>query len=459
MALQDAHILVVDDDPNVLLAADIWLSQYFSNVSTLDQPSKVLNHLQAFPANLVLLDMNYRKGQMDGKDGLQLLERVLSRYPHIQIIPMTAYAEIDLAVEAVKKGAFDFITKPWENQKLLSTVQAALQLHKSKKEVQVLKKSRNAYREALGNHSTPFISVSKVMEQLKAQIAQVAPTDAHVLITGENGVGKEVVAKALHHASLRNDKAFVQVDLGAIPASLFESELFGAKKGAFTDAKTDKTGRFVLAHKGTLFLDEIGNLPLEAQPKLLGALQRKCITPLGGDKELQVDVRVVAATNTQLTAAVAEGRFRQDLYYRLNTVELHIPPLRERRDDILPLSKHFIAELAAKYQKDPVVLGEKAAERLYDYHWPGNVRELQHCLERAIILLEGRNLHPDDFVLGQTQHVAVTTHQHGNLQLAAVEKAAVAQALQKHKGNVSRAAKTLGITRAALYRRMEKHGL
>jgi len=456
MALIDAHILVVDDDEDILTSARLLLKQFFREVNTLNSPTNIFPFLNENTVNLVLLDMNFRRNENEGLEGLKWLNRIKSFDKNIQVVPMTAYAEIDLAVHAVKKGAFDFIIKPWYNDKLIATISAALQLQKSQNEIQLLKEQRSLLLADIESGVGDFIGESEPIKAIKENLSRLAKSDANILITGENGTGKEVLARAIHRLSLREEGPFVSVDLGAITESLFESELFGYKKGAFTDAKADKPGRFKLANGGTLFLDEMGNLSPQSQVKLLGVLQNKNITPLGAVKSEEIDVRLVSATNANLREAIAQNTFRQDLYYRINTVEIHLPPLRERRSDIPLLARHFIDLFSRKYQKKGLTLSRKDENFLRQQDWPGNIRELQHQVERAVIMSDRGQL------AFNTLHPGPAKKEIGldeTLNLNELEKAAIEKALLQQKGNVSKAAKVLGLTRTALYRRMEKYDL
>ncbi|MCB0736610.1 MAG: sigma-54-dependent Fis family transcriptional regulator [Bacteroidetes bacterium] len=447
------NILIVDDDEDVLTSAQMYLEMFFETVKTLNSPTNIIAFLQANDVHLVLLDMNYQKGDSDGGSGLLWLRRIRDFNPDIIVIPMTAFAEVSLAVEAVKKGAFDFITKPWQNEKLLATISAGFQLRNSRQEIAKLKSEQQSLKQELAGSFNEFIGESEPIQKIKSTIAQVAKTDANVLLIGENGVGKEVAARSLHLASNRKDEAFISVDMGAIPAPLFESELFGVEKGAYTDAKESRAGKLVAANKGTLFLDEIGNIDISLQPKLLGALQNRMVTPLGSTTATKIDVRLVSATNQNLEAAINDGTFRQDLLYRLKTVEIVIPPLRERPADIELLAQHFISFFNKRYLKD-CRLTPAAIRSLKNHQWPGNIRELKHAIERAIILSNTKNL--QDFAFSTP---SISGKSNNSLNLLSMEKNYILKALEKHKGNVSQAAKELGLTRAALYRRMEKHGI
>ena len=455
---QPGSILIVDDDEDVLLAASMLLKRHFAHVERLQDPRRLMSMCTNKGFDVVLLDMNFEADTTSGKEGFFWLRQLQEVCPDTVVVVITAYGDVEMAVKAVREGAYDFVLKPWQNEKLLSTIGAAMRMKESKQEVRELKGQVQALNEA-SYHD--FIGNSPGMRNVFDHIRKVAPTDANVLITGENGTGKELVARALHRQSNRSDKVFVSVDMGAIPESLFESELFGHTKGAFTDAKEDRKGRFELASGGTLFLDEIGNLPLPLQAKLLAVLQNRTITPLGSSKTISIDIRLVCATNLNLLEMVQKGEFRQDLLYRMNTVEVHLPPLRERGQDILLLAHHYLQKYERKYGKEFGRLTAEQEQALMSYPWPGNVRELQHTLERAIILSDAGHLNiqehlkPAGAMSGTPNEPALK--QPVNLQ--ELEEQAVRKALERHGGNISRAAKELGLSRMALYRRMEKYGI
>lgn len=454
-AVIDAHILVIDDDEDVVTSIRLLLKQYFRKVSSLRSPTNLMSFLSQNTIDLILLDMNYHRGESEGLEGLKWISRIKENYPAIAIIPMTAYADVQLAVTAVKKGATDFIIKPWQNQKLMATISAALQLQRSRQEIALLRAQRTQVQKDLEMGFSAFIGESEAISGVKHTIEKIAPTDASILISGENGTGKEVVARTIHRRSLRNQGPFISIDLGAVAESLFESELFGYKKGAFTDAKQDKVGRFELANNGTLFLDEIGNLSQGMQVKLLGALQNRKITPLGSGNSKSIDVRIVSATNTALHEAIEHGAFRKDLYYRINTVEIVLPPLRERRRDIGMLAEHFLKLYQHKYQKQGLRFSSGDIRLFEQYEWPGNVRELQHAVERMVILSPNGQLDSQHFLLPKRD----TASKPDTLNLETIEKETILTALERCKGNISKAAKALGITRMALYRRLEKYDI
>ncbi|NVJ48283.1 MAG: sigma-54-dependent Fis family transcriptional regulator, partial [Cytophagia bacterium] len=397
-------------------------------------------------------------GENDGSDGLHWLNRILDIDPNAIVILVTAYGEFDLAVKAIKLGGTDFITKPWKNEKLYATITSALQLRRSKLEVDRLKNTTKSISNDVDQKYANFLGESLPMQRVFSLIEKVGPTDANVLILGENGTGKELAARALHKKSDRADQVFIKVDLGSISETLFESELFGHVKGAFTDAKEDKPGRFELAQGGTLFLDEIGNLSLPLQAKLLSVLQQRKVSRVGSGKEIPIDIRLVCATNMPLYEMVEEGEFRQDLLYRINTVELKMPSLSERSEDIDLLVEHFLNVFGKKYKKTNMRIDAGTMNKLKKHHWPGNIRELEHAVERAIILADGNKLGPNDFMLGNSK-VSAKSKEDENLNITENEKRLILKALDKHNGNVTRAAKELGLDRLALYRRMQKYGL
>jgi DNA-binding NtrC family response regulator len=451
------NILIVDDDEDVLLAAKLLLKKQDMNVEIEMNPNKIPFLLNNNSYDVILLDMNYSKDTTSGKEGFHWLQKVIELEPAAVVIMITAFGDVSMAVQAIRDGASDFVLKPWQNEKLLATINSSIRLSKSYKEVEDLRQTKSALVKDLSTGSE-ILGNSSAMKNVFAIINKVAKTDANVLILGENGTGKELVAREIHKQSLRDGNAFVTVDMGALSESLFESELFGAKKGAYTDSKEDRAGRFEIAHKGSLFLDEIGNLTAPLQSKLLSVLQSRQITRLGSNKAVSIDIRLICATNMPLYDMVEENDFRQDLLYRINTVEVHLPSLRERLDDLDTLSNHFIEMYAKKYRKPIKKIASATLKKLEKYHWPGNIRELQHAIERAIIMSDGNALQPDDFFfLSQkedTQSIGSNSYN-----LDEMEKAMVQKALDKHGGNISKAAKELGLTRASLYRRLEKHGL
>lgn len=451
-------ILMIDDDEDVLIAAKLLLKKHAHQVIIEKNPKKIPFLLNNDTYDVILLDMNFSKDITSGKEGYYWLSQILEKDPNAVVILITAFGDVEMAVKALKEGATDFVLKPWQNEKLLATISTAIKLKKSYLEVDQLKKAKKLLEEDINQPYKDIIGKSESMQHVYNLIDKVAKTDANILILGENGTGKELVARAIHQRSLRKDKVFVSVDMGAITETLFESELFGHTKGAFTDAREDRVGRFEIANGGTLFLDEIGNLGLPLQSKLLASLQNRQVTRIGSNKPIQVDIRLICATNMPVHDMVAENTFRQDLLYRINTVEITIPPLRERVKDIPLLAEHFVQMYAGKYRKSISKIDKSAIEILQHYNWPGNIRELQHAIERAIIMCENELLTMDDFFFLTLK----TTHEDTlplNFNLEEIEKNVIQKAINKHSGNISKAAKELGLTRASLYRRLEKHGL
>ena len=449
-------ILIVDDNEDVLFALHLLLEPYVEKVKVTTQPSRIEHFMTTFEPDVILLDMNFSRDAISGQEGFDCLEQILGIDSEAVVLFMTAYADTEKAVRAIKAGATDFISKPWEKEKLLATLSSAVKLRQSRREVKLLQ----AKVEALSGQDKEvplMIGQSKVMQEVFTTIRRLSETDANILILGENGTGKDLVARSLRFFSPRQQAPFVTIDLGSVPESLFESELFGYEKGAFTDARKAKAGRMEVASGGTLFLDEIGNLSLSMQSKLLTAIEKRQISRLGATKILPINVRLICATNANIRQMVEEGTFRQDLLYRINTIEIHIPPLRERGDDIILLAEHFLQKYAHKYKKEIQGLTREAKQKLLRYGWPGNVRELQHAIERAVILSQYAWLRPDDFML--TIQPEKKSELDEILNLEELEQKAIQRALKKAAGNVSSAAEMLGITRYALYRKMEKLGL
>jgi DNA-binding NtrC family response regulator len=458
MTSKKGKILVVDDDADVLQAARLFLKQHVKSIETEKDPNSIPTLLKNNRYDLILLDMNFTEDVSSGKEGFFWLQKILEIDPSIAVILITAYGDIDKAVQAVKAGATDFVLKPWKNEKLLTTVMSAMQLTDSKREVAELKETQKQINSDIDHHYRDIIGRSPAMLNVFNTIEKVAATDANVLILGENGTGKEMIARALHRRSARHENVFMNVDMGAITESLFESELFGYVKGAFTDAKEDKAGRFELANGGTLFLDEIGNLPLPLQSKLLTVLQNRKVNRVGSAKSKEIDIRLVCATNQSLKEMVADSTFRQDLLFRINTIEIQLPPLRDRIEDIEALTDHFIKLYSKKYKKEVNGCSKETIKKLEKHSWPGNVRELQHATERAVIMSESTILQPSDFLL--TQEISDSEQVvFEDYNLEEVEKMVLRKALKKHEGNISKAADELGLTRASLYRRMDKYGL
>ena len=457
MVKKNGRILAIDDNEDILFALRLLLKPNVELITTLSNPNDIPDALKSDEYDVVLLDMNFTKDASSGKEGFDWLQRIKEIDPAVVVVFITAYGDAEKAVKAIKAGATDFVLKPWQNEKLLATLNAAIQLRESKKEAGDLRSRQKELCAIIDQPFHEFIGDSPEMNEIFNTINKVAKTDANVLILGENGTGKELVARALYRNSLRHQEVFVSVDMGSITETLFESELFGHVKGAFTDAKSDKPGRFELASKGTLFLDEIGNLSLALQSKLLTAIERREVTRVGSNKAIPIDVRLICATNNDIHNLVQEDKFRQDLLYRINTVEIHLPALRERTGDISLLAKHFLDIFTKKYKKKISKISSAALNKLNHYSWPGNVRELQHAVERAIIMCESSVLEPDDFFLSSRKKqddVALDTYN-----LDDIERTVILKVLKQNQGNITQAAKELGLTRTSLYRRMEKYGL
>ncbi len=456
---KEGKILIIDDEEDILLTLRIFLKQHYTFVKAETNPHYIPRLLRQFDFDVVLLDMNFRQGDTSGADGITWLTKIRELSPETQVVMITAYGDVNTAVKALKVGASDFVLKPWKNEKLLETVNVAYDKKRNPQGEQVAPQASGLSPD-IDQQYSKIVGESAPIKQTLATVAKVGKTDANILILGANGTGKELIAREIHRQSERVNKIFVSVDLGAVPESLFESELFGHKKGAFTDAYEDRIGRFEAANSGTLFLDEIGNLSLPLQAKLLSALQTRQIRKIGEHKMTKVDIRLVCATNMPLYDMVKAGTFRQDLLYRINTVELNLPSLAERMEDIPLLAKHFLKIYSKKYQKSSMKFAKETLAKLTSYHWPGNIRELRHAVERAIILADGTILQPDDFLFQETvQENKGEGIKVDSFNLEEVERQAINKALNKHKGNVSKAADELGITRQSLYRRMEKHGL
>ena len=458
MATEKGNILIIDDDQGVLYTVKMILKQQYQNVHTENNPAAAFESFLKYNYDVVLLDMNFRSGATDGKEGLELLTKMLAEKPDTHIIMHTAYGDIDLAVQAMKIGAIDFLVKPWEKEKLLSTVNNVYQLKKSRQELSQAKSREEALKRDIEKGAGELLWKDKSMQSLMQVIDKVAATSANILILGENGTGKELVARAIHRQSKRADKPFIKVDLGTISETLFESELFGHAKGAFTDAKEAKAGRFEIAEGGTLFLDEIGNLSLNMQAKILTAIQNKQINRVGSSGIINLDIRLICATNKDLYQEVEDKEFRQDLLYRINTVELPVPPLRNRTRDIPFLILHFIKEFSKKYDKRGLTIDANEMDELMDYNWPGNVRELQHAAERAVILSTASKLESKDFIqkLEMNSNFRKSTN---SFDVKEVEKLTIKEALIKTKGNLSHAASELGMGRTTLYRKIKKYQL
>lgn len=459
--MKSGRILIVDDNEDLLKAARMFLKRHFGQIDLEKDPTLLPDLLKNESYDVILLDMNFTQDVNSGVEGFHWLDQILEIDPASVVVLITAFGSVDMAVKAIKAGASDFVMKPWENEKLLATLLSAMKLKSSKTEIQQLKDQQAVLKADLDEKFKDIIGQSPNMMQVFDTIDRVAETDAHVLVLGENGTGKELIARSLHRNSNRADNPFVSVDLGAITESLFESELFGHVKGSFTDAKTDRPGRFEVANRGTLFLDEIGNLSLPLQAKLLTALQNKKITRVGSNRVIDVDIRLICATNMPLYDMVQKGEFRQDLLYRINTIELLLPSLKERGEDIPMLADHYLKQYTKKYNKDIYKFSEAALIRLGKYHWPGNVRELQHAVERAVIMSRDNILQPEDFFFNAAQQPKENSGEISldQYNLEDVERILIRKVLSKHNGNVTHAAQELGLTRSSLYRRLEKYGL
>lgn len=459
MEQRQGKLLIVDDNEDLLKAAKMFLKRHFAQVDTEKNPEAIPALMSNEDYDVILLDMNFTKDVSSGKEGYYWLGKILEIDPSAVVVLITAYGDVQMAVKAIKAGATDFVLKPWENEKLLATLYSSMRLRESRDEIETLKIKNQEINKELNSRFSEIIGTSAAMQRIFQTIERVAKTDANVLILGENGTGKELIARAIHRNSARSHENFVSVDLGSITETLFESELFGHKKGAFTDAKEDRAGRFELANGGTLFLDEIGNLSMPLQAKLLTVIQNRKVSRVGSNKEAPVDIRLICATNLPLYEMVKENKFRQDLLYRINTIEIEIPALRDRLEDIPLLANHFLKHYAGKYNKPVSRISDAALARMHKHPWPGNIRELQHALERAVILSNGNVLQPEDFTF-----TAQPAKDDGQLNLDQynldeVEKLLIRKVLKKVNGNITQAAAELGLTRSSLYRRLEKHGL
>lgn len=465
MSDRTGRILIIDDDKDILVAGRLLLKRRFKSVVTANRPEHIPQLMADSHFDAILLDMNFAIGESTGREGFRWLSQILEIDPDAVVILITAYGHVELAVEAMKKGATDFIAKPWQNEKLVATLSAAVRLRQTKDEATTLRRRNRELAAHTTGPSQDILGQSTAILEALSLVARAAPTDANVLILGENGTGKELIARELHRQSMRSGEVFMSVDLGAISESLFESELFGHKKGSFTDAHEDRIGRFQAAHGGSLFLDEIGNIPLHLQSKLLTVLERRQVIQVGSNELVPIDVRIISATNLAAAGLENEGKFRQDLLYRLNTVAITVPPLRDRAGDIPILADHFVAQYARKYDRPPKKISTSAMTALMAYAWPGNVRALKHAVERAMILSQNDRLEAEDFYL--TPRTSGSPAEAGDRLMEAddtrtlrgIEKETIERVLRKHQGNISRAARELGITRTSLYRRMDKHGL
>ncbi|UJH91014.1 sigma-54 dependent transcriptional regulator [Antarcticibacterium sp. 1MA-6-2] len=448
MILKEARILIIDDDVDVLTALRLLLKSMVKEVVVEKNPNQIPSLLGNNQFDIVILDMNFNGLVNTGNEGIFWLNKIKKLSPGADVILITAYGDIDLAIRSLKEGASDFLVKPWNNEKLINSVRNLVEKKSSKKTPKNPKLSEG----------TAIVGESEVMEDVFVKLRKVAPTDANILVLGENGTGKDLVAKAIHENSLRKNKPFVKVDVGALTSTLFESELFGYKKGAFTDAREDRKGRFEAAQGGTLFLDEIGNISLRQQARLLTVLQNRHITPLGSNEIIPVDIRLICATNLGLPELADENKFRKDLIYRINTVDIVVPPLRSRGSDLMLLTRHFLQVYASKYQKGPFQIEKSFQNKLKSHSFPGNVRELQYVLERSVIMAEGDELTDEDLVFSAIEN-AEEISKPGDMKLGTIEKNTILTVIKKNKGNISKSAQELGITRAALYRRLEKYDL
>ena len=452
------RILIADDQPDVLAALRLLLKAEHYEIQTASSPKGVLNAVDSQELDVVLMDLNYARDTTSGSEGLDLLSRIHAVDPDLPVVVMTAWGSVDLAVEAMRRGARDFIQKPWDNARLLTVLRTQIELAQALRRGQRLEAENIALRDSSANGSPGIIAESPAMKNVLNLVERIGPADANVLITGENGTGKEVIARALHSISARSSKPLVSLNAGALAEGVFESELFGHVRGAFTDAKADRAGRFELADGGTLFLDEIANVPLNLQPKLLRVLETGEFERVGSSKSQKADVRVLSATNADLNAEVSQGRFRQDLLFRLNTVEVHLPPLCDRREDILPLAEHFLRQHREHYRRPIEGFSPEAIDALRRHSWPGNVRELDHVVERAVLLTSGNTISAFDLALRSAGDASVSARLE-ELSLEEVERLLIRKALSRFDGNANRAAEALGLSRSALYRRLQKYGL
>ncbi len=457
-------ILIVDDNEDVLRAARLYLKRHFLQVDVEKDPENIPDLLNNESYDVILLDMNFTKDVSSGHEGFYWLDKILEIDPSAVVVLITAYGGVETAVRAIKEGATDFVLKPWENEKLLATISSALKLRESRLELNQLKDKHKQLNTDINSKFQDIIGQSESMRKIFETIELVAKTDANVLILGENGTGKELIARALHRQSSRSEEIFMSVDLGAVSENLFESELFGHVKGAFTDAREDRAGRFETASGGSIFLDEIGNLSLPLQAKLLTILQNRKVTRVGSNKPIPIDIRLICATNMYLYDMVKENNFRQDLLYRINTIEINLPPLRERIEDIPLLAEHYFKHYVKKYSKQVRTISPALIKRMQKYHWPGNIRELQHAMERAVIMSQGSVLEAEQFFFSsglqqKQQDKGSEELSLENYDLEKVEKILIRKVLQKHNGNISKAANELGLTRSSLYRRLEKYEL
>lgn len=452
-----ATLLIVDDNPAVLGALDQLLDSEVEKIIGIKSPELVPGIMETREIDVFIMDMNFSRGATDGAEGLTWLRRILQSDPDAVVLMITAYGELDLAIEAMKSGATDFISKPWDNEKLVATVRSGLMLKESRKKVRQLESKQDHLSQSLSSSQEKLYGKSSEMQMVMETIRKVAPSDSNVLVLGENGTGKELIAREIHHQSDRAGEVFVHVDLGSISQTLFESELFGHTKGAFTDARSDKAGRIEIASGGTLFLDEIGNLPLEMQTKLLNALQNKEFYRIGSNKAQASDFRLISATNQDLREMIARKLFREDLYYRINTIEITSPPLRKRGEDIIDLAQHFLEKYMSKHQKQGLLFSSEAGDVIRNHAWPGNVRQLQHCMERAVLMTEGRKIEPGDIFPDAYDHPDRDETRRPTL--AELEMISIRESIRRNGGNLSKAARELGVARSTLYNKMKTYGI
>jgi len=455
MSVGKGNILVVDDNKSILSALVILLSPEFGEIVTLSNPNQIPAELKKKDFDLVILDMNFSAGINSGNEGIYWLERIKNQNPDISVVMITAYGDIETAVRALKAGASDFILKPWDNDKLIATLKLALQLSFSKKEIKTLKEREKELKREINRDQKDIIGSSLQFTAVLNMVRKVAGTDANVLLTGENGTGKELIAQEIHRLSGRAGELLVSVDVGSLPETLFESELFGHVKGAFTDARDNRQGKFETAHKGTLFLDEIGNLSFHLQAKLLAAIENRQISRIGSNEIIPVDIRLICATNRDLEKMISQGLFREDLFYRINTIQIELPPLRERGNDIILLAEFFLNRFTRKYNKGGLKISRQSIDKLMGYSWPGNIRELQNTIEKAVILCESEVIRPEDLYLKPS--VEINDIQ-SVIQIDQMEELMFRQALEKTGGNFTAAARILGISRQTLYNRLKKTG-
>lgn len=448
-------ILIADDNKGVLKALNLFLQFEFEKVTTITNPNRLLNEMELAEYDVVLLDMNYTAGINNGNEGLYWLKQIKSKYPNTEVVMFTAYGDVELAVKALKEGASDFVLKPWDNEKLTATLKTLYRLRQTNRELSDLKIKQSALKQEFNRSEHMIIGHSNAIQKVMELVAKVAKTDANVLITGENGTGKELIAKEIHRLSVRKNELLIMADLASLTESLFESELFGHRKGSFTNASEDRIGKFAMAHKGTLFLDELANIPLHLQAKLLTVLQTRSVVPVGSNTETPVDIRLISATNKNIDELVANGQFRQDLLYRVNTIQIELPPLRARDGDIALLAQHFLEYYSHKYGKEGLIITPLALSKLQNYPWYGNVRELQHAMEKAVILCAANQIRPEDFYFNQNRSPATFE----SVTLEEMEKKMILQCLKSNDQNMSMVAQQLGITRQTLYNKLKKYGL